>query len=332
MMTIRLTDPAPTPGRTTSATVEVRPGDASPPVTLVIPTRNRVSYLQEAIASCLGQSYPHCRIVVADDGSIDGTVALVRSLASHGVSLVTGPHVGGPSNRNRTLATLETPFVMWVGDDDVLLPNAVASRIAMLQRFPDADIVHGDLLQVNAALEPQQPITYEDWYHRPDALLATLFQRNVIADGGSLVRTAVYARAGLYDDAYPRGHDYHLWSRLATRARFKHDPGVTYLWRWHGSNLGLGGGVSPYADCHRRIVYEMWARYDRERLLPEIPWNQIPAAQRDGIAALALADRLAREHAWDDAQRFARLAVTLGAGAQAEGFVQTLAERGRRAA
>ena len=326
---------APPAGRLAPAQAPTRGiqfGAEPPAVTLVIPTRNRIAYLQETIASCLGQRYPHCRVIVADDGSTDETAALVQSLAAHGVSLVSGPHGGGPANRNRALTTVTTPFVMWVGDDDLLLPEAVASRVAMLHRFPDADVVHGDLLQVNAQLTPQQPITYEDWYHRPDALLAMLFQRNVIADGGSLVRTAVYARAGVYDEAFPRGHDYHLWSRLPLRARFKHDPGVTYLWRWHGSNLGLGSGANPYADCHRRIVLEMWTRFDREQLLPEIPWARIPAAQRDGIAALALADRLARESAWEEAQQFARLAVTLGAGAQAVQLVSALTERRERAA
>jgi O-antigen biosynthesis protein len=328
MMQLRMTGRG--PASQTASTIH--PGDGTPDVTLVIPTRNRVGYLQETIASCLGQEYSRCRVVVADDGSTDGTAELVRALAEHGVALVTGPHVGGPLNRNRALTTIDTPFVMWVGDDDVLLPNALASRIAMLQRFPDADVIHGDLLQVNAQLAPQQVIAYEDWYDRPDALLATLFQRNVIADGGSLVRTAVYARAGLYDAAFPRGHDYHLWSRLATRARFKHDPGVTYLWRWHGSNLGLGSGNNPYADCHRRIVLDMWARYDRERVLPEIPWERVPPAQRDGIGALALADRLAREEAWDDARAFAQLAVTLGAGAQAVQFASMLAQQRAQAA
>jgi hypothetical protein len=76
----------------------------------------------------------------------------------------------------------------------------------------------------------------------------------------------------------------------------------------------------------------MWTRFDREQLLPEIPWARIPAAQRDGIAALALADRLARESAWEEAQQFARLAVTLGAGAQAVQLVSALTERRERAA
>ena len=123
-----------------------------------------------------------------------------------------------------------------------------------------------------------------------------------------------YARGGFYDDAFPKGHDYHLWSRIALRAKFVYDAGVGYLWRWHGANMGLGCGANPYADCHRRIVLEMWARYDKRLLFPEVAWEQVPAEERDAVSALLMAERLVREEAWADAYRFARLAVTLGHG------------------
>ncbi len=283
-----------------------------PPVSLVIPTWNRAGYLRETIVSCLAQDYPRCTVIVADDGSTDGTAEMVRGLSNNGVQLVSNAHAGAPSNRNQALAVVGTPFVVWVGDDDVLAPSVVRNRIAMLERVPDADVIHGDILVCNAQLQPQSQNTGEDWSTRPQALVAVLFQRNVIADGGSLISMRAYARAGWYDDAFPKGHDYHLWSRLALRAKFVYDAGVGYLWRWHGANMGLGGGANPYADAHRRIVLAMWARYDRRLLFPDVPWEQIPGEQREGVSALLMAERLVREEAWADAHRFAQVAVTLG--------------------
>ena len=285
-----------------------------PPVSLIIPTWNRAGYLRETIVSCLAQDYPHCTVIVADDGSTDGTAEMVRGLSTHGVRLVSNAHAGAPSNRNQALAVVDTPFVVWVGDDDVLAPSVVRNRVAMLERVPDADVIHGDILLCNAQLEPQSQNTGEDWSQRPEALVAALFQRNVIADGGSLISMRAYARGGFYDDAFPKGHDYHLWSRIALRAKFVYDAGVGYLWRWHGANMGLGCGANPYADCHRRIALEMRARYDKRLLFPEVAWEQVPAEERDAVSALLMAERLVREEAWADAYRFARLAVTLGHG------------------
>ena len=283
-----------------------------PPVSLIIPTWNRVGYLRETILSCLSQTYPHCRVIVADDGSSDGTADLISAFSANGVRNVAQEHAGAPANRNRALGTVDTPYVMWVGDDDVLAPSLVRNRIAMLERVPDADVIHGDMLVCNAQLEPQSQNTGEEWSARPEALVAALFQRNAIADGGSLISMRAYARAGFYDEAFPKGHDYHLWSRLALRAKFVYDAGIGYLWRWHGANMGLGGGKNPYADCHRRIVLEMWGRFDKRLLFPDVAWEQLPAEHCDAVSALLMAERLVREEAWADAHRFAHLAAKLG--------------------
>lgn len=318
----RASAPASTPAATVASTARVV--FEPPPVSLIIPSWNRVGYLRDTIISCLAQEYPHCRIIVADDGSTDGAVDLVRSFAGQGVRLVANAHGGGPANRNHALATIDTPYVVWIGDDDLLVPSVVTSRVAMLERVPDADVIHGDMLLCDAQLQPQSQNTGEDWYHRPEALLATLFQRNVIADGGSLISMRVFACGGWYDEAYPKGHDYHLWSRIALRTKVKYDPGVGYLWRLHGSNLGLGGGGNPYADAHRRIVLDMWTRYDRRLLFPQIPWDTLPSHQLDAISALLMAERLGREEAWADAHRFAQLAATLGLGQPASDLARQL--------
>ncbi len=314
-------NPRPVVEAATDARVTFEP----PPVSLIIPSFNRAGFLRETIVSCLAQDYPHCRVIVTDDGSTDGSVDVVKGYATNGVRLIANQHGGAPANRNQALATIDTPFVIWIGDDDLLVPSVVTSRVTMLERVPDADVIHGDMLLCDAALNPVSQNIGEDWYDRPEALLATLFQRNVMTDGGTLISMRAYARAGWYDAGFPRGHDYHLWSRLALRAKFKHDPGLGYIWRWHGANMGLGGGTNPYADAHRRIVLEMWARYDKRLLFPQVPWNSLPAHQHDAISALLMAERLGREEAWADAHRFAQLAVTLGLGKQAAEMARTLA-------
>lgn len=298
-----------------------------PPVTIVIPSYNRVEYLQETLASCLAQDYPHCRVLVTDDGSTDGTRDLVRGLASLGVGLVEGPHTGAPENRNRGLAAVTTPYVLWTGDDDVLVHDVVRRRVECLTRVPSADVVHGDIAICDAALTPQSVIAGEDWSTRPDELVSALFQRNVMADGGSLISMAVYARAGFYDPAFPKGQDYHLWARAAATCKFVHDPGIGLLWRWHGSNMGLGGGRNPYADAHRRIVLDMWTRYDRRLLFPEVAWDALTDAQYDSTGALMMAERLMREEAWADALQFVRTGVALGAGQEAAALAVAIESR-----
>ena len=56
-----------------------RSRDSSPPlVSIVIPAYNHEQYIEEAIRSVLDQSYPRLELIVIDDGSTDGTDAMIR--------------------------------------------------------------------------------------------------------------------------------------------------------------------------------------------------------------------------------------------------------------
>ena len=50
-------------------------------ISVVMPCHNAAPYVEEAMASVLGQSYPHIELVVVDDGSTDGSEATVERIA-----------------------------------------------------------------------------------------------------------------------------------------------------------------------------------------------------------------------------------------------------------
>ncbi len=296
--------PAVAPLRETRVTRE------QPRVAVVIPTYNRAAYLAAAIDSALAQTYPHVDVIVADDGSTDHTADVARARANVGVRYFHKPHTNGPDTRNRVLAGVDAPFIVWLGDDDLLTPNCVASRMDMLALYPRADVIYGNLLMVNADLEPTgSDVIAEDWFGRDAALLATLFERNPITEGGALVRHEKIRQVQGYDPAFPKAHDYEFWSRLAPHAVFKHDPGTSYIWRWHGGNMGLGSGQNPYKDAHVRIVLGLLARHAPQELFPNVPWHQLDAKATEGVASLLSAVRLWREDAIDFAVQFAERAV-----------------------
>ena len=52
--------------------------DKYPLITIGVSAYNRKDYLQECLDSLLAQSYPACEIIVVDDGSTDGTGAMMQ--------------------------------------------------------------------------------------------------------------------------------------------------------------------------------------------------------------------------------------------------------------
>ena len=97
-------------------------------VSAIIPVYNREALLGSAVASLLAQEGVDLEIVVVDDGSTDGSVALARTMQAAGVPIVLVEHEtnrGVASARNSGLAAAGNPLILFLDSDDYLLPGAL---------------------------------------------------------------------------------------------------------------------------------------------------------------------------------------------------------------
>ena len=108
-----------------------------PLLTMVVPTYNCVSYLDECLGSVLGQLPKDCELVVVDDGSTDGTADALASYEAHGKTKVLyREHRGASATRNVGLETASGTYVAFIDCDDTMKPGFIAkSRYLMEQDF-----------------------------------------------------------------------------------------------------------------------------------------------------------------------------------------------------
>src|SRR5437016_5583373 len=86
-----------------------------PLVTVVIPTRNRLRYLEEAIESVRRQTYPNWELVVVDDASEDGTWEWLQMLVDPRIHALRQPqHRERSAARNRGLAEARGEYVLFL--------------------------------------------------------------------------------------------------------------------------------------------------------------------------------------------------------------------------
>ena len=83
------------------------------------PTRDHLSMLPDAIRALEQQLRPPDAAIVVDDGSIDGTTEWLRTLGHPWLGVVRTEGVGVSSARNVGLQRVETPWVVFLDDDDV---------------------------------------------------------------------------------------------------------------------------------------------------------------------------------------------------------------------
>ena len=106
-------------------------------ISIIIPTYNRKELLQEAVASCLAQSYLKIEVLVIDDGSTDGTEKVVRELLrgpwAGKVSYHRKANGGTSSAKNLGLQLARGAYIQYLDSDDLLRPEKLERQMAAIQ-------------------------------------------------------------------------------------------------------------------------------------------------------------------------------------------------------
>ena len=110
-----------------------------PLISSIVPVFNGERYLKEALDSIRAQTYRPLEIIVADDGSTDGTAAVMAGSGSE-VRYLFQPNAGPAAARNLGLSTARGAFVAFLDHDDLWHPEKLARQMARFQARPDLDV------------------------------------------------------------------------------------------------------------------------------------------------------------------------------------------------
>lgn len=106
-----------------------------------MPARNAQRYVASAVASVLSQDYRDLELVFVDDGSTDGTRAIVQAFGDRRVRIVDGRGRGLSSALNAGLETASGEFVARLDADDIAEPDRTWRQVEYLDAHPEAVVV-----------------------------------------------------------------------------------------------------------------------------------------------------------------------------------------------
>lgn len=204
-----------------------------PTVSVIIPAFNAEKFLRETLESALGQTVPPLEVIVVDDGSTDGTVALVERFRG-AVRLLRQANGGVARARNAGAAQAKGEWLAFLDADDVWLPGKLERQMASA----DAALIHTD--RYNIGVLDGLPAVHGDLQPLVDGdvFSALLIGGNVITTSSVALRTEVFRDLGGFDED-PRllAEDWDLWLRVAERHAIRacREPLVRY--RLHAAGL-----------------------------------------------------------------------------------------------
>jgi glycosyltransferase involved in cell wall biosynthesis len=105
-----------------------------PLVSILIPAFNSQETIAQTLRSALAQTWERKEVIVVDDGSTDGTLAIARRFESDIVRVVTQPSQGASAARNKAFSLSRGEYIQWLDSDDLLAPDKISKQIEALGR------------------------------------------------------------------------------------------------------------------------------------------------------------------------------------------------------
>ena len=244
-------------------------------VSVIIPTRNRLAFLRESIASVEAQSHPNWELVVVDDASDDGTSDWLGTLSDRRMRVMRmEQHAGRSAARNRGLQEAVAEWVLFLDDDDRLKPRALARLVAALEEHPHvvasvgARVVFSERGYSPRSLHPR-------FRHKLDTRLDVLFMW-VPAQGQALIRRSALIQAGGWKWHMALGEDHELWLRLVEFGPVITIPDTVVEVRSHPGQTSRTGLPGRTRDFRRAFIQKLPAelRGQGERAYEAFRCNQ----------------------------------------------------------
>lgn len=96
--------------------------ESMPKISVIIPIYNTETYLEECIDSVIGQTFAQLEIILVDDGSTDGSLAIMKRFAEKDdrVKVLTQENLGGAAARNTGLKVATGDYIAFVDSDDTI--------------------------------------------------------------------------------------------------------------------------------------------------------------------------------------------------------------------
>lgn len=283
------------PWTETAPVLAARPTEATewPSISVVVPSYQQGTFLEETIRSVLLQGYPNLELLVMDGGSSDESVEIVRRYEKWIAGWVSERDGGQSAAINKGWLRSRGELLTWLNSDDLLLPGWAQATAQAMVAEPSIDLVYCDVQVIDGKSLPLwlfsgAPVSIERF---------VVYWKGAFAQQGFLMRRRVLDACGPVDEKLHFAMDADYWLRLLMAGRrFLHLGRTLAAFRMHESaktatqySVQMADLIGIITKFRETAPPEMALLAERAR--KRLHWN----AAHTAYAAGAYAD--ARRHA-----------------------------------
>ena len=229
-----------------------------PLISVIVPTFNYGSFIQEALESIFHQDYPTDRIevVVVDDGSTDNTKGIIYNYMGK-ITYSYQDNIGVAAARNKGISLAKGEIITFLDADDVWYPNRIRRIVEEFRRSSEIGLVYHTVEVINSKGKTIHNYLLNNSKHKKNPkkyLLSDIANGKVFCGGSSFSFTKA-----LLENIYPipedikRGVDFYLTALASCYAHASYIPEILGKYRLHHKNLTFVINKEPfiYAAIHK---------------------------------------------------------------------------------
>ncbi len=193
--------------------MEITQKSENPAVSVIIPVFNRAWCLEKTLQSVLDQTFKNFKLIVVDDGSTDGTVALLQQFPQVQVHRWEDNR-GVSAARNRGIEMARGEWICFLDSDDQWVANKLQVQVDWMQAHPECPACYTDEIWIRNGVRVNPKNKHRKY---SGDIFRHCLPLCIISPSSIMMRASVLEAIGVFDTDLVACEDYDLWLRLASR-------------------------------------------------------------------------------------------------------------------
>ncbi|MAT90864.1 MAG: glycosyl transferase [Flavobacteriaceae bacterium] len=200
-----------------------------PKFSVVISVYNKERYIANTLKSVLSQTVSDIEVVVLNDGSTDGSEAVIKSfLLDERIRYFSKPNRGAGAARNYVIQKADADYIALLDADDVWAPDYLEEQLRLIEKYPQHSVfaTNSQLYQRGRILKRDYSIPID---HTSDLVVnffSASYIHSIVNSSSCVVHRSVFETVGLYNPSIKSGQDTDLFIRMGLQYSVVFSPKI----------------------------------------------------------------------------------------------------------